>query len=383
MTTTGSTNQKMTGEKVNDSCKNIENGCQDCYKEEEAFVPFAHGNVKKVNFVYTYKCLSSCDHCCFECSPTREETLGFEAARKCIIDAAEKNCKYIGFTGGECLLFTDDTVRLVREASSLGLEPGITTNAYWAITTARTRELTELLVDAGLKNIIISADPFHQKFIALDNVHRAIDELLRCKVHIQIEMHMNGLRDTEFHKMRKEFQKYLDNNTSVTIRVGHSAPCGRWEKHRYRLPHVCRDKIDVCKLGFDITIFPNGDVFPCCSGMINELIKLEEEPSILWLGNVHKHPLSEIIECAEMSPILNALRITGPNGLLDIWGSNGIADGIPLRFCGMCDLCIAISKVLPKRTGALLKYEFDGSDENIRLRLQQSWNERLRLFPHP
>jgi hypothetical protein len=195
-------------------------------------------------------------------------------------------------------------------------------------------------------------------------------------------MQRSGLYDKECSNIWKEINAHTKGKP-VGIKVSEVGPYGRWKQYRYKLPHDCKERIDVCKSVFELSIFPNGDVFPCCSGAISEFLDQKEKPGLLWLGNLDKTSLSEIIEAAETSLVLNALRIAGPNGLLDIWGNNGAIHREPLLFCGTCDLCIAVNKELGIQSPILVKNAHHDGKEDIRLRLQQSWDERVRLLPDP
>jgi MoaA/NifB/PqqE/SkfB family radical SAM enzyme len=376
------------GKKIEDAEKKMSSPnddvskCCSCIQNDDAFTPFSCGNIKKIAIVYTFKCSASCDHCCFKCTPSYELTLGFERALKCIDEAAIKNCKHIEFTGGECLLFSDEIIQLVQKVTSLGLNAGLVTNAYWATSPETARKIVESLANAGLKNMIISADPFHQKFVPLHNVFCAINELLEYKIKVQVNMQRSGLRDKECNKIWREINTRIEGKP-VGVKVSEVGPYGRWRKHRYKLPHDFKEQIDVCKSVFELSVFPNGDVFPCCSGAVSDFFDHEDLPNFLRLGNVNKNSLQKIIEKAMMSPFLNALRIVGPNGLLDIWGDGGfIHEDFPL-FCGTCDLCIATSKELGERFPNLANVVHQVDNDNIRSRLLQSWDERTKLLPDP
>jgi len=352
--------------------------CTRCPEQgRQPFVPFSSTAVRTVAIVYTYKCTAKCSHCCLECGPMQDAVVAFELAERCIVNMAEKGCEQVNFTGGECLLFAEDILRLARNARALGLRTGIATNAFWASSANSTANLLSSLSEAGVQDLVVSSDSFHQEYIPLENVLRIVDEAGEYGITVQVEVHRRGARDSQLEEIGETLKEHTRN-----IKVSSTGPFGRWAQYRYRLGHAQRDRIDVCQSVFDLSVLPNGDVYPCCSGALGGIIR-KEQPSLLLLGNVSRSSLGDIIERAQESVLLNALRICGPNGLLDLWCNDAALQDLPPRFCGICDLCIAVCTTLPNHDPSLLEFAVGARNTNDRIRLEESWSERAKLFPEP
>ena len=350
-------------------------------KQKVVFTPFSQGNVNKITIIYTYKCPINCGHCCLECGPTRDETLGFEVARKCITEASKGKCKNVVFSGGECLLFPDEIARLITVVTSLEMEAGIVTNAYWAATNKSTWNIIKLLTNAGIRSITISADSFHQDFIPLSNVLRVIKESQNHNIHVRVNMVAKGKYDDELKKIVKEIKKHTNINFSE-INVHFANPVGRLNGCQSDYPYYSREQMSVCKNPFNFSVFPNGETYCCCSVLLSKFLK-SKESNLLRLGNIKSRSLAEIIEIANMSPVLNALRIGGPDALLDIWGENDVVCESLLPFYHICDFCIAVNKALIERFPNLADHIHKCDAKDIRSQLQSSWDERVKLFPIP
>ena len=79
------------------------------------------------------------------------------------------------FTGGEPFLFRDDLLTGVKYCSELGLKTRIVTNAFWAHSANEARTMVSRCIEAGLSEINISCDDYHQQFIPIANVKYAND----------------------------------------------------------------------------------------------------------------------------------------------------------------------------------------------------------------
>lgn len=80
----------------------------------------------------------------------------------------------IHLAGGEPMGDWPALVSLVRAARDAGLTPleKVETNAFWAIDDGATRARLELLDALGMEKLVISADVYHQEFIAPERVER-------------------------------------------------------------------------------------------------------------------------------------------------------------------------------------------------------------------
>ncbi len=115
-----------------------------------------------IHFLLTYTCTNECDHCFLYCSPNARGTFTLEQVKNVL-----KQCKKIGtinqifFEGGEPFLFYPLLLNGIKAAKELGFEIGIVTNCYWAISPKDAEIWLGPLIDAGLTDISLSDDAFH------------------------------------------------------------------------------------------------------------------------------------------------------------------------------------------------------------------------------
>ncbi|MFW6437467.1 MAG: radical SAM protein, partial [Armatimonadota bacterium] len=122
----------------------------------------------------TYRCPIKCRYCGAECGPEQTDELSLDE----MIELVEHVRSYgqlelVVFTGGEPFLLGDDLRAVVEYCTGLDLKTRIVTNAYWAVTPERAREIVESYVDAGLSEINLSADDYHQEFLPVERIRFA------------------------------------------------------------------------------------------------------------------------------------------------------------------------------------------------------------------
>jgi hypothetical protein len=121
----------------------------------------------------TYTCPLTCKHCCFQCSPKVKDRLS-EADVHNIIDSLHgKGLRLLAFTGGEPFLFGKSLPEFVSHGKSSAETVRIVTSAYWATSEANALRRLEPLRAAGLDELSISWDDYHEEFVSFDNVKHA------------------------------------------------------------------------------------------------------------------------------------------------------------------------------------------------------------------
>ena len=135
----------------------------------------------------TYRCNCACHHCMYCCSPRWEnEWLSLDDAA-CILDQLERLLadRYppnapvslnsgVHFTGGEPLLDMDRLLAVIEMAAEREL-PGlfVETNGFWATDDARACETVDALWGAGLRGMLLSANPFSIERVPFERIERA------------------------------------------------------------------------------------------------------------------------------------------------------------------------------------------------------------------
>ncbi|MBU1244981.1 4Fe-4S cluster-binding domain-containing protein [Myxococcota bacterium] len=109
----------------------------------------------------TDRCTNACPHCFSSCSPAGRAVVPFALVRKWIHHMSVVAAKRIVFTGGEPFLYFPMLRNLVHEAATRNLWPAVWTNGYWITGTEEFRLTLRYMADVGLKQLILSDDPYH------------------------------------------------------------------------------------------------------------------------------------------------------------------------------------------------------------------------------
>lgn len=148
----------------------------------------------RAGLILTYWCTARCASCYLGCGPDRGEDMPADMAielwRQLAI-ASPHGCR-VHLTGGEPFGNWDKLIEICRRARENGLSaPGgrgplekVETNAFWADNEAIIRQRVQELDRAGIGKLGISADPYHQQFVPIENCRllaRAAGEILGPK----------------------------------------------------------------------------------------------------------------------------------------------------------------------------------------------------------
>ena len=133
--------------------------------------------INMLTFLVSYKCTNECKHCALQASPNQADiTIQPEDIRMYLEDITQDyDVSEVNFFGGEPLLNFNLLVRLIEEAKKFDIQKiGLPTNGYWGREEETAKKYAQKLKEVGVNLIGFSADVFHQEFIPLINVKRAI-----------------------------------------------------------------------------------------------------------------------------------------------------------------------------------------------------------------
>ena len=141
-------------------------------------------NLSRIEFVVTLACTGSCIHC----------QNGEDLDRTCRIDpdiaksivekvAGIHNISSVMTFGGEPLLYPETVCAIHSAARNVGIpRRQLITNGYFTKRAQRVEEVVRMLADAGVNELLVSADAFHQQTISLD--------LVTCFVKAAVDGHI-------------------------------------------------------------------------------------------------------------------------------------------------------------------------------------------------
>lgn len=275
----------------------------------------------------TWGCNAKCRHCVFECGPEKLLlSLTREEIRVAIRTAREHGILVMGLTGGEPTMAMDMVEFALEEGARSGMRKlHMTTNAFWATTPAKAREVLTRLVDLGLRHILVSYDHYHAEFVPTGHVLNACEQAQRLGLKIQISnteacnetkrQMLDALGPTERLVWDIDVQ---DSNTQPPVHLGRGVGLSEAELElggmmRFQCAHFeCHFPI--------VSVFP-GQLTAFCCGYANPRLTYRYPLKANWLD--------------DMMAVWNSDRC-----VLDMW-HKGLAEisgieaqpGMPCNYC--------------------------------------------------
>jgi len=333
---------------------------------EEHGVAAAIGLKHVASLLFTYRCTLSCKHCCFYCSPRRPPV------RTTLSDAVEwlgqlhQTDRVIHIAGGEAMMYWDELLAICREAGRRNVAPHfIETNATFATSDALTRDRLVRLRDAGVRGLLISADPYHQRLCPPERRHRCRRIAVEVFGETNVAAAALDLGDlAELRAVGRDDARLGDwtrrHPPLLSGRAGDELTCyfetrspedlldPMW--HGGAGVRHCRQELDPETM-WEIHVDPHGNLQTCC---------------LIVVGDIRRRSLPEAMRSGfrEWSPIVDTAYETGPLGLLRLAEERGYvrSDG----YAQKCGLCWEVRKFLrphfPEALGPPEVYEPDPSD---------------------
>jgi MoaA/NifB/PqqE/SkfB family radical SAM enzyme len=241
-------------------------------------------------FVMAHACPLKCNFCCH----TREVVGSKRITRAMIVDwmvrfASEPSVFRYCFTGGEPFLYLADIKEAVAQARKAGVTQPfhIVTAAQWAKDRAQVTQVLSELKDLGMDLIGLSYDHEHAKWVTREQMLTVID----VAAELGLRVNLNGV----FWNVQESISALLPvdelpGRVRVTnylaVAAGRAKQASSWPR-RYDLPN--ERKYTCGKPGnYDVTIYPDGEVYPCCSGGMNIDAKLS-------CGNVNRDSAADVL----------------------------------------------------------------------------------------
>ena len=145
-------------------------------------------NLKRIEFSITLACTGRCIHC--QNGENLDRTCHIDTA--IAVDAIGKITRFHDISsvmtfGGEPLLYPDTVCAIHSAAREAGIpKRQLITNGYFTKDSARREEIAFELAEAGVNNLLISADAFHQRDIPLDIVKHFAEASVRAGIPVTI-----------------------------------------------------------------------------------------------------------------------------------------------------------------------------------------------------
>ena len=290
-----------------------------------------------VGILLTYWCNAACAHCYENSSPRCRHTMSLDQVRDCLRQLRQLGCKgaALHFAGGEPFYDYGLLIDSFKAARDEGLLPlgKLETNAFWCTDDDLVRQRLTEIRDLGLIELLISSDVFHQEFIPIERVQRAV----RIGREVLGDQRVR-VRSSEF------LQNPIDPTTLTNEQRDDAFRCALIQREERMLGRAARALSHLvdrhpkeafantdCHREILLTrhfhIDPYGHIFPCvCAGLI--------------LGNVKTADLAtfhETFNCDER-PVSRTLIDHGPLPLFEEALRHGLQED-PAGYASQCHLC--------------------------------------------
>jgi len=231
------------------------------------------------------RCNARCAMCYQAAGPRGSDIRGdghlsLDVVKRVIDEAAdlpELTGDRVHVSGGESFLNYQEMLAIFHHARSAGFgHVGATTNAFWALDDAVAERKCGELAAAGVTYFEVSIDFWHLPYVSVERV--------RCLLRA---MRRTGLRATlrtlssRTHHLPELLQTFQEHELlQVVIGNGRMQPVGRGALTIPPSEIYYGNGVEgSCDQQLNLTITPNGNVYPCCAGA--------DMTESLSSGNVH------------------------------------------------------------------------------------------------
>ncbi|HKP47863.1 MAG TPA: radical SAM protein [Pyrinomonadaceae bacterium] len=301
----------------------------------------------------TDRCNAKCGMCYQSAAPHGSDVRGdfhlpLEVSLRVVEEASElKEVESrVHVSGGEAFLYYDETLSILSHAKTLLFRNiGSTTNGFWATNDVVAERRCLELLDAGLDYLEVSLDYWHAPYVSLDR----IKTLLAAARHTGIKVILRTL-SSRSHHIDDLLQSFSAADLlHVTVANGRVHPVGRAAEEVPGSEIYFGDTNGCCERMLNLTIAPNGNVYPCCAGA--------DMTESMSSGNVRHISLKDALFNMKTDRTIREVIHAGSGALIPIIKELGYADRLRPQYSSICHLCWDIFK--DKELAAALRKYFE------------------------
>ena len=306
----------------------------------------AIGAKRVASLLLTYRCTLACAHCLFACSPRHPRRVHSVEQGVRYLRMLRATDRAVHIAGGEAMMEYPRLVAICREAARWGAAPHfVESNTTWCTSDALVRTRLAELREAGVRGLLISADPYHLAHFPVDRYLRGYQvaaemlgpENVAGAVLDREQLRELGAIGRDPARLAEYVRAHPPNMVGragevlarhLPVRaIGELAGDAMW--HGTGGVMSCAQEFDPQTM-WEIHLDPYGNVQTCCGVIV---------------GNADRTPLGELMArgFAQGNPIVAALCEQGPVGLLRM------AEGLGYRreqYVQKCHLCWRVRKFL-------------------------------------
>jgi MoaA/NifB/PqqE/SkfB family radical SAM enzyme len=241
----------------------------------------------------SHACPLKCNFCCSTREVVGRARISRTMIEQCILTFADQPAvTRFAFTGGEPFLYLEDIKAALASVRDLGVsKPAhIVTSAYWAKDLLQVRSILSDLQAVGIDGLGLSFDHEHAKWVAPDQIRL----VCRAAGELGLWIYLTGTFWSETDAVEDLFPdlvaaSHIRMSSSIVVAMGRARTSASWPR-AYNLP--MEEKLSCGRPGYySLTIYPDGEVYPCCSGGMQIEGKLS-------CGNVHRDSPQRIVYLA-------------------------------------------------------------------------------------
>lgn len=340
----------------------------------------AAGGDVLVLFLTRY-CNIACDHCIVDSGRERRGVMGRDLATAAIAGATAAGLRAVVFSGGESLVYEDELLHLAGVARRAGMTTRVFTNAFWARSLDDARMALARLAALGVDELVVSMDAHHLPFMPAERVRNVraaaatarplpfiyyqmvldpgeldgppppAGEVPRAALAVLRAYGMEESRCVPFADVARRCQHAADRGIDPGIVLESMArdhvvvqwlPAFRGGRARGLATLRARRDLGPAEgggcaaAGRQLTVTPEGLVFPCCSSWTNYA------PQAVGAFDAGARPDDFVarLEAARRDPLVGAVRALGPGAVIQELHAQGHA--IEGRWSDICDMCASL-----------------------------------------
>ena len=305
-------------------------------------------NISRIEFIVTASCTGRCKHCSFI---DRVEGKALDGHYSVIKEKAEelieKLSKYFKIDsvmtfGGEPLLYPETVAAIHSKACRCGIKKRqIITNGYFTNKEKRAEEVASMLKEAGVNDLLLSVDAFHQEKIPLEKVKVFMNALKEKEINTRLSPAwvVNKSFKNDYNRKTKAILKELSEFNFPEGEGNNIFLSGNaikylsefYEKEELDLNSKCGGMPYTDKLTniTSLSLEPNGDLIACA----------------FKIGNIYKESIEDIL--SRYDPYENRLMRVLTDGCAADLLSYIAENRIDIDISGaqnICDICRKLNK---------------------------------------
>jgi hypothetical protein len=248
------------------------------------------------------------------------------------IDHLGDSIQMVAFTGGEPFLLGENLIAAVQRATQRGFVTRIVTSAYFGDNRDAAEVRLRAMKNAGLRELSISWDDFHEEFVSFAAVRNVFEIARRLDILVAINVVQSARSKWNATRVRKELG--LSHNDPSVICESPLNRTGRADEELRDHELSPERSLGPCPYVLTgPTLSANGDLLACCGVIPNDA-------RLTIARSAQAGELAQNIERAGGSVLLNWLYLRGPYDIVSFIGRRFDIE-VPAKEAigGNCEAC--------------------------------------------